>query len=102
MSGIFLEVFWKITKRVSIFGGPTKIQTEYPLIINRKALMLEADWLCTNTNGRSQFYLLTCLFHGAEFLRNSLVLQLVKKFPAFYGTRKFITVLTSAHQLSLS
>jgi hypothetical protein len=30
------------------------------------------------------------------------LLQLVKKFPAFYGTRKFITVLTSARHLSLS
>ena len=29
-------------------------------------------------------------------------LQLVKKFPAFYGTRRFITALTSARQLSLS
>ena len=29
-------------------------------------------------------------------------LQLVKKFPAFYGTRKFITALTSARHLSLS
>ena len=28
--------------------------------------------------------------------------QLVKKFPAFYGTRKFITALTSARHLSLS
>ena len=28
--------------------------------------------------------------------------QVVKKFPAFYGTRKFITVLTSARQLFLS
>ena len=28
--------------------------------------------------------------------------QLVKKFPAFHGTRRFITTLTSAHQLSLS
>ena len=27
--------------------------------------------------------------------------QLVKKFPAFYGTRKFITVFTSARHLSL-
>ena len=27
--------------------------------------------------------------------------QLVKKFPAFYGTRRFITTFTSAHQLSL-
>ena len=29
-------------------------------------------------------------------------LQLVKKFPAFHGTRKFITALTSVHHLSLS
>jgi hypothetical protein len=29
-------------------------------------------------------------------------LQLVKKFPAFYGTRKFITAFTSARYLSLS
>jgi len=28
--------------------------------------------------------------------------QLVKKLPAFYGTRRFITVLTSARHLSLS
>jgi len=27
--------------------------------------------------------------------------QLVKKFPAFYGTLKFITPYTSAHHLSL-
>ena len=29
-------------------------------------------------------------------------LQLVKKIPAFHGTRKFITALTSVHHLSLS
>jgi len=28
--------------------------------------------------------------------------QLVKKFPAFYGTQRFITAVTSAHHLSLS
>jgi hypothetical protein len=28
--------------------------------------------------------------------------QLAKKYPAFYGTRSFITAVTSAHQLSLS
>ena len=28
--------------------------------------------------------------------------QLVKKFPSFYGTRRFITAFTSAHYLSLS
>jgi len=29
-------------------------------------------------------------------------LKLVKKFPAFYGTRRFITAFTSARHLSLS
>ena len=29
-------------------------------------------------------------------------LQLVKKFPAFYGTRRFINAFTSVHHLSLS
>ena len=29
-------------------------------------------------------------------------LELVKKFPAFYGTRRLITVFTSARHLSLS
>jgi hypothetical protein len=28
--------------------------------------------------------------------------QPIKKFPAFYGTRRFITVFTRAHYLSLS
>ena len=45
----------------------------------------------------------TYLLHGTEsLLRSYLVLQLIKKFPAFYGTRKFFTVLTSACHLSLS
>ena len=35
-------------------------------------------------------------------LEKLLVLQLIKKFPSFYGTRKFITILTSARHLSLS
>jgi hypothetical protein len=36
------------------------------------------------------------------FLETLTCLQLVKKFPAFYGTRRFITALTSARHLSLS
>ena len=35
-------------------------------------------------------------------LEKLTVLQLVKKFPAFHGTRRFITALTSVRQLSLS
>ena len=35
-------------------------------------------------------------------LENLIGLQLVKKFPAFHGTRRFITALTSVRHLSLS
>jgi hypothetical protein len=35
-------------------------------------------------------------------LEKLTVLQLVKKFPAFYGTRRFITAFASARHLSLS
>jgi hypothetical protein len=45
----------------------------------------------------------TYLLHGAGFLLEKLTgLQLVKKCPAFYGTRRFLTALTSARHLSLS
>jgi hypothetical protein len=36
------------------------------------------------------------------FLEKLTGLQLVKKFPAFYGTRRFLTALTIARHLSLS
>ena len=48
------------------------------------------------------YSLLTYLLHGAVLLEKLTGLQLVKKFPAFYGTRRFITALTSARHLSLS
>jgi hypothetical protein len=41
--------------------------------------------------------------HGARVLLGKLTVpQLVKKFPAFYGTRRFITAFTRARHLSLS
>jgi hypothetical protein len=45
-----------------------------------------------------------CLFTqwSRVFLEEVTALQLIKKFPAFYGIRKFITVLTSTRHLSLS
>jgi len=36
------------------------------------------------------------------FLEKLTGLQLVKKFPSFYGTQRFITAFTSSHHLSLS
>jgi hypothetical protein len=48
---------------------------------------------------RSNTYLLTPRCRVVEKLTG---VQLVKKFPAFHGTRRFITALTSVRHLSLS
>jgi len=52
----------------------------------------------------SHFYLLTYLLTPwcRVLLQKLTGLQLVKKFPAFHGTRRFITTLTSVRHLSLS
>ena len=49
-------------------------------------------------------YLLTYLLtpRCRVLLEKLTGLQLVKKFPAFHGTRRFITILTSVRHLSLS
>ena len=48
-------------------------------------------------------YLLTYLFTpwSRVLLEKLTVFQLVQKFPAFYGTQRFITAVTSARHLSL-
>jgi hypothetical protein len=57
-----------------------------------------------NPSNGSRDYLLTYLLTPrSKILLGKLTgLHLVKKFPAFYGTRRFITALTSARHLSLS
>ena len=45
---------------------------------------------------------LTYLLHGAVLLEKLTGFQLAKKFPTFYGTRRFITAFTSVWNLSLS
>ena len=67
-------------------------------------------WECTLTPYRSQrirvhcTYLLTYLLAPwcRVLLEKLTGLQLVKKLPAFYGTRRFITALTRVRHLSLS
>jgi len=50
------------------------------------------------------FRLLTCLLTpwSTVLLEKLIGSQLVKKFPAFYGTQSFITAVTRARHLSLS
>jgi hypothetical protein len=47
-------------------------------------------------------YLLTYSMEQSPSSEANQSLQLVKKFPTFYGTRRLFTVLTSARHLSLS
>ena len=47
-------------------------------------------------------HLITDLNHGRVILEKLTRFQLVKKFPAFYGIRRFIPALTSDRHLSLS
>jgi len=70
---------------------------------------LEWTWLSyAQTRDRLLTYLLTYLITYLLTRCNRVLLeklthfQLVNKFPAFYGTRRFITTFTSAHHLSLS
>ena len=55
--------------------------------------------LFSGNTWRRSIYLLTPRFR--VLLEKLTGLQLVKKFPAFHGTRRFITALTSVRHLSL-
>ena len=52
-----------------------------------------------NNNNNNNNLITPC---STVFLEKLTDLQLVKKFPAFYGNRRFITEFTNAHHLSLS
>ena len=63
-----------------------------------------AVFTCTYVRKANKMHLLTYLLTpwSRVLLEKLTGLQLVKKFPAFYGTRRFITAVTSACHLSLS
>ena len=52
-------------------------------------------------SAKTLLLLLLLLLHGGTLLKELTSSQLVKKFPAFYGTRMFITAFTRADHLSL-
>jgi len=72
--------------------------------------LTEREVSCTNFNTRNiitQHLEIHCVVYLLTpwcrvLLENLTGSQLVKKFPAFHGTRKFITALTSVRHLSLS
>jgi len=61
-------------------------------VINANLLTYLLTYLLTNLLTYLLTYLLTPW--STVLLEKPIVTQLLKKFPAFYGTRRFITVLT--------
>jgi len=60
-------------------------------------------WSSVEAQGQIYLYLYFQLTRWSRVLLQKLtVTQLVKKFPAFYRTRRFITVFTTARHWSLS
>ena len=70
----------------------------------RFTLHFDINKFHTSTNALFIIYLLTYLLSPRcrVLLEKLTDLQLVKKFPAIHGTRRFITALTSVRHLSLS
>jgi len=76
----------------------TGSQCEQPTVHNdRQTCLVQKQIACCPPN--TTHSLTPCSTVLLEKLTGS---QLVKKFPAFYGTRRFITAFTRAHHLSLS
>ena len=69
---------------------------------NPKAYFVGKERYIQQKQLRSRPYLLTPWCILVVLLEKLTGLQLVKKFPAFYGTRRFTTALTSVRHLSLS
>jgi len=82
-----------------------KIQTNMPCLNSALCTTPTKKSLVTNLatqtlDSDKETYLLSS--RSRVLLEKLTVSQLVKKFPEFYGTRRFITALTSANHLSLS
>jgi len=71
----------------------------YPVLWGYSTVCLLAEKYTSNPVAALLTYLLTPWCRVLETLTG---LQLFKKFPAFHGTRRFITALTSVRHLSLS
>ena len=87
------------------------LKTDKPTTVNHNKFyqsvktcdMFRPYWLSSVTKYMIYYLLTYFLTPWCRVLLEKLTsLQLVKKFPAFHGTRRFITALTSVHHLPLS
>jgi len=75
----------------------TAVVTEYTRVVP-----LELMQQISSVNLHKHAYLLTHSLHEAVLFQKLTGSQLLKVFPAFYGTRRFITAFTKTRHLSLS
>ena len=70
----------------------------------RNYLLIGLDYSLFHRCSRLTYYLLTCLLTACNrvFIDKLTSFKLAKKFSEFYGTRRFITPVTSARHMSLS
>ena len=106
-AGVFAVRYHRHVSNCSNTGNISSILYAYVYI----CLYTKFHWLISYSKVKATdhfqkadiFYTTPYLLHSAEVLLEKLTgLQLVKKLPAFHGTRRFITALTSVRQLSLS
>ena len=93
------RVSWKIIYVNNIYLLKHRLHGSYAFYSAKNGYQI----LCI-LNDCQTYYLLTYLLTPwcRALLEKVTGLQLVKKFPAFHGTRRFITALTSVRHLSLS
>jgi len=84
------------------FNGSRKVCTGLCMLEFTSIMYLHSNYLNIHNISFVPYRILTYLLHEAVLLEKLPASQLVKQFPAFYGTRRFITAFTSARHLSLS
>jgi hypothetical protein len=102
---MYTGLYVKYPLFLSGFNGTGMFSTHYGKILKYQILWkyVHSVQSCLMRTDR-QAYLLSYLLTPwiRDLLEKLTGLQLVNKFPAFYGTRRFINTFTSARHLSLS
>ena len=97
---IYIKILNYITNALTCFGASAPCSGSFDLCLLKLYNTYLLSYLPTYLLTYFHTYLLTPW--SRALLEKLTGLQLVKKFPAFYGTRRFITAFTSARHLSLT
>ena len=102
--------YFALTHFMHVLRMVLTVNSDYLPKRHKMADLCKRDGLCSlwGRSGNFVYYLhvfrvrAVTLHVTGVLLEKLTVTQLVKKFPAFYGTRRFITAFTRARHLSLS